>query len=423
MKEIFGRLKSSQLAQNTLWMVIGNGVRIAFQAGYFILIARSLGAGGYGAFIGASALVAILTPFSGLGSGNLLVKNVARSVDSFGRSWGNALFLILLTGTCLLILILSVSRFVLPDSIPLGLVITIGVAELFFARFLDICGQAYQGIQRLDRTALLQTVPVVSRCIAVVGFSLVVRTPTPQSWGCWYLASTVVAAVVGLAFVHRELGSPRFDLAGIKSEMGEGFYFSISLSAQGIYNDIDKTMLARLSSLSATGIYGAAYRIIDVSFTPVRSLLFAAYARFFQHGQDGIKGSLGFARKLLPVAIGYGVVGGLILFMAAPLLPYILGPEYRETVGALRWLALLPLLKAVHYFAADTLTGAGFQKARSLVQVVVAVFNVGINFWLITNYSWRGAAWASLASDGILAFCLWIMVWRLCRTTEAVVHE
>jgi O-antigen/teichoic acid export membrane protein len=70
-------------------------------------------------------------------------------------------------------------------------------------------------------------------------------------------------------------------------------------------------------------------------------------------------------------------------------------------------LALLPLLKTFHYFAADSLTGAGHQGLRTLVQVLVALFNVAVNLWLIPVYSWRGAAWSSLASDGLLAASLW----------------
>ena len=64
----------------------------------------------------------------------------------------------------------------------------------------------------------------------------------------------------------------------------------------------------------------------------------------------------------------------------------------------------------MHYFAADTLTGAGFQGLRSAVQVMVAVFNVLINLWLIPLYSWKGAAWSSLASDGLLMASLWFLV-------------
>ena len=77
-------------------------------------------------------------------------------------------------------------------------------------------------------------------------------------------------------------------LEAIVSELREGFYFSAGLSAQTIYNDIDKTMLARLGTLDATGIYGAAYRLIDVSFVPLSSLLAATYPIFFQKGTDGI---------------------------------------------------------------------------------------------------------------------------------------
>jgi len=76
----------------------------------------------------------------------------------------------------------------------------------------------------------------------------------------------------------------------------------------------------------------------------------------------------------------------------------------------LRWLAPLPLLKTCHYFAADVLTGAGHQALRVSIQVIVAAFNVLINLWLIPRYSWRGAAWSSLASDGLLAVALWSCV-------------
>ncbi len=64
----------------------------------------------------------------------------------------------------------------------------------------------------------------------------------------------------------------------------------------------------------------------------------------------------------------------------------------------------------MHYFAADTHTRAGFQGLRSAVQIIVAVFNVLINFWLIPLYSWKGAAWSSLASDGLLMVSLWLIV-------------
>ena len=64
----------------------------------------------------------------------------------------------------------------------------------------------------------------------------------------------------------------------------------------------------------------------------------------------------------------------------------------------------------MHYFLADSLTGAGYQRMRMIVQISVAIFNVGLNLWLIPAYSWRGAAWSSLASDGALVLAMYAAV-------------
>jgi O-antigen/teichoic acid export membrane protein len=125
----------------------------------------------------------------------------------------------------------------------------------------------------------------------------------------------------------------------------------------------------------------------------------------FRAGQDGMSGSLRYIRRMLLKAIAYSAVMLICLIIFAPIVPRILGREYTRTAEALRWLAVLPPLKSVHAFLADALTGAGYQRLRTGIQVVVAIVNVGINLWIIPAYSWRGAAWSSVACDGLLA-CL-----------------
>src|SRR5271170_1766413 len=117
--------RESTLARNSVWMFLGYGVRIIVQAGYFVLIARALGVHEYGAFVGATALINIVTPFGGVGSGNLLVKNVARDKSLFAVYWGNALLLIAVSGLVLLGGIVLVAHWVLPATIPLLLIVLI----------------------------------------------------------------------------------------------------------------------------------------------------------------------------------------------------------------------------------------------------------------------------------------------------------
>jgi hypothetical protein len=41
-----------------------------------------------------------------------------------------------------------------------------------------------------------------------------------------------------------------------------------------------------------------------------------------------------------------------------------------------------------------------------------------VNFWLIPAYSWRGAAWSSIASDGLLACGIGLAAFVLFRRSQ-----
>jgi O-antigen/teichoic acid export membrane protein len=402
--------KEDSLFKSTLWLLLSNGSRLVLQAAYFIIIARVLGPDQYGAFVGATSFVAILAPFSSLGSGNLLVKAVSRNKSLFNEYWGNALFRIFTSGFSFGMICLLVYPLFLPREISGTLVIMAIFADLICLRLLEVSGQAFQSVLWLKKTAQLNIMPHVSRLIAAIVLLKFFPKPDVVQWTSLYVLGTTITTLIAVSWVSRSLGKPKLALWRIKPEFKEGLYFSIGLSSQTIYNDIDKAMLTRLATLADAGVYAAAYRLIDVAFVPVRSLLGASYTRFFRHGAGGIGGALQFAKRLIPLAGGYGIVAGLGLYLGAPVVQIVFGSDYAGTVDALRWLALIPLLKSMHYFAADTLTGAGFQSLRSAMQISVAVLNVSLNLWLIPLYSWQGAAIASLASDGLLMVGLWSIV-------------
>jgi O-antigen/teichoic acid export membrane protein len=242
-------------------------------------------------------------------------------------------------------------------------------------------------------------------------------------WSLTYLAAAIIASVIALGVALTQLGTPRLRVTQIKGQMWEGFYFATSLAAQTVYNDIDKTMLARLSTLEAVGIYGASYRIVNLAFVPVTALLSAAYPHFFRHGKAGLPASLQYGRHLLRQTLPYSVGAAVVLIITAPGLPRILGAQYAHVTEALRWLALLPVLKTLHYSIANSLTGAGYQRHRTLCQAGVAVFNILVNWWIIPAYGWRGAAWSSLASDSLLVLLLWITASRLSRNSPTAYRE
>jgi len=419
-----GAISTASLRKNTAYMLLAQAVRLVVQAFYFFLMARGLGPRQYGAFVAVVAAVAIAYPFVGNGSANLMVKNVARDQRLLPESLGSALLMTLASGLLLSVLVVPACLVALRAVIPLSVILLVVASDLVVYRFVDVACLAFQSVEKLGWTANLNVFASLTRLAGITAVLLVAR-PTVIAWCVAYLAASAVCALVAIYCVLTRLARPAFSgLGRIRGELGEGFWFSTSLSAQTIYNDVDKTMLAHLATLDAAGIYAAAYRLIDIAFLPIRALLAAAYPSFFRHGGGGIAGSLRFTRRLMPKPVLYSAAVAVGMTLAAPLVPHILGAEYACTSQALRWLSLLPLLKTLHYFAADALTGAGHQALRTLMQVVVAGFNVLVNLWLIPAYSWRGAAWSSLASDGLLAMALWscalLLRTRLAHATRAI---
>lgn len=392
------RLAKSVLFRNSLWFLGGSGVRLVLQAVYFLLIARALGVEQYGAFVGAVSLAALVAPFSSLGTGFILIKNVARDRANFARYWGAATILTILSGAILVCLVLLVSLGIWSNSLPLRVLLLVGISDIIFVRILELSAQAFTAVEVLRKNSELYIVLSITRTLAAAA-ALLMHSPTAVGWAALYAFSAFVAMLYSLFTVVRSFGLPDLQLRLSPSEFKEGTYFAVSQASQTIYNDIDKTMLVRFSGLGATGIYGAAYRIVDVSFAPVGALVYAAFPRFFRHGENGISGSARFARRLIPYAAGYGTFAALCLYITSPLLPMFLGKGFAPAALSLKWLSPLVLIKSIHYFLADSLTGAGFQGTRTCVQLGVVVINVLLNLWLIPAYSWRGAAWASIASD------------------------
>ena len=115
---------------------------------------------------------------------------------------------------------------------------------------------------------------------------------------------------------------------------------------------------------------------------------------------------------------GYSALVGVGLFVAAPILPYILGTSFASAVNALRWLCLLPLVQTVHLLYGDAL-GNRPAGREGLLQLGTAGVNVGLNLWLIPRYSYRGAAVASIVAEGLLGIGV-VVLFRIIMAAEGV---
>ncbi|MCZ4495788.1 MAG: polysaccharide biosynthesis protein, partial [Thermoleophilia bacterium] len=325
-------------------MLLSQAGLTVVQAIYFVLMARSLGVSEYGLFIAVAALGAILAPFALFGTATLAVRTAARERDALPAAWGNGLLVTSTFGGALMLLMAVFGQLVLPGRATLSLILSIGIAELVFANMHHIHAQMFLAVKNGRRAAQLPVMLVCARMLLALAYFATGQPASATTWGLLYLIASAAACALGFGLAVRAFGWPRIELDRLRGELATGFSYAIGLSSTTVYADIDKTMLARMTTTAAAGAYAAAYRIVGIVMAPIFSLLYSSFANFFQHGVGGMRATVTYALRLLPVTIGYGVFAGVVLFIAAPIVPTIFGDGFAESVTTIQWLAVLPLL-------------------------------------------------------------------------------
>src|SRR5580692_524212 len=109
--------KEGSLARNASWMFLGQGMSFVVQAAYFILLARLLGSQQYGIFVGAFALVSIVSQYR----------------SKFGEYWGNVILTTFSVGFLVIILLKVFSKWIVGPS-SASVVVLVALGECTCAR-------------------------------------------------------------------------------------------------------------------------------------------------------------------------------------------------------------------------------------------------------------------------------------------------
>ena len=135
----------SRLARNAGWMFLGQGISFAVQACYFVLLARLLGADQYGIFVGAAAAVSLLSQYSTLGSGLVLVRQVSRDHKEFPQYWGNVLITTLGAGLFVILALARLAHWMVGPA-SASVIVLVAVGECTCARLAEAGGSSLPGL-------------------------------------------------------------------------------------------------------------------------------------------------------------------------------------------------------------------------------------------------------------------------------------
>jgi O-antigen/teichoic acid export membrane protein len=391
-----------RLARNTLLASFWQAVRVACQAAWIIVIAHSLGASGLGALSGTLGLAVTLGGLSGLGGAMLLLKNVARQPESFGRYWRQSLVLSACSSSLLVVIFLILS----PVQYGWVLLLAIACAELTCAPFIVLCSHAFQAHERMGWHSALPAINAVTRLMAATAFWLFSAEHGIGGYALLHALGSLLGAGLAYFSVVLLLKPQSHPFAWSIGEAREGLAFSALWVTGNATTELDKTAALYVGGGEVAGIYAAAYRFANVMALPIVSLIGAIQPRLFRN--DSGQGRL--LWYSLVAILGWSVVGGLTLQWLAQFIPMLLGEQFVQAAQLARWLALWMPLYALRILGASVLTSQGRLALRISIECTGLAAMVALAAWAIPQWGEIGAVAMALGTEALLAILAWAAV-------------
>lgn len=381
------------------WML----VRATALALTVLLLARLLGAHGYGQFVVLLAVASFVSPLVGLGLCHIVLRNGAKDRDNLDLYLGIAARWwrwTLLPGMALVILL---ATWLVPDGVPWRAALAAVCVEVTASSLVELCSRHRQAGQRIAAFGAITAGLPLFRLFALGVLFL------------WWPAAGVqsvlwVHAASGLAYVALLLptlhGLPYGREGKEPMVASSGLAFTVSVVAARLQGEFNKPVLAH-SAFAMAGTYSAAQRFVDLACMPLIAMQESLWPRLYAHENP--------MRALVRAGcclVGLALACAGFLWMVGPLLPWLLGTDYASAARTLQWLALLPVLQTLRSLLSFHWIHHGRMRIIGLAYVIGAVIGVLAVAGLVPDLGIVGAVLAAYVSELAMIF---VLVTRILR--------
>lgn len=402
-------------ARDSGWSGLGQLSALVAGMANLLLLARLVGPEEYGLIAASWALVLTSGSVALLGADRLLQRDASPGAcaepQDVRRAVGAALSTTLLGSTVALVLLLLLQPVLVPQ-VPGALLLALGIADIAALGVSTCIASLFFAVGDARAAGIATAAVGLGKLLAVLVFAAG-GSRDVLVWATGYALLSVLMALVLVGWMLTRFGRPVLRAGGLRRRLREGLPYSGNSAALVLLSDVDKALLVRSGFSADAGHYSVAYRLATIASLPVLSVLSVTFPRFFSRGREGgLPATAAYACRLAPPLIGYAVLAGLALAVAAPLVPVLVGEAFRPSVDLLVLLAPLPLLKVLQSLASDALTGAGLQAVRTRCVVISAAVNLGLNLLLIPLYGVAAAVATTLVAETLYVVLVVLAVRR-----------
>jgi O-antigen/teichoic acid export membrane protein len=215
------------------------------------------------------------------------------------------------------------------------------------------------------------------------------------------LAAALLLPLWGRVRLRRHWTGPiEVRLRGIGAALRRTGPFAASSAMFTVLTYLDSVMVNAMRGNVATGLYGAAYRVL-LAFTLIPAVYTDATARSISHlaRADRPRMEILFRRAvahLLILAIPIAVAG---VILAGPILTFLYGPSFSGAATALALLMPSVLASFPGWLGVSVAYALGLERRLVLLTGAVVLANALANLALIPAWGIRGAAASTLGGD------------------------
>ncbi len=390
-----------QIFHNTGILAISGLVVRGMGMGMMVVLARSLGAEGFGTYQRAESFVALFSILASLGLDMILTREVARASARTPEYLAGVMILKLLLGPLCLALVLGFAAVRGYQGDFLWAIWCYG-----FVLLLTTIAQTFDAVfQGLDEMGYIALANIVNQlAFVILGGTCILLGKNLR----WILTTLVFAAVVRLAVSARLMA--RLRLGWVTPKPAALFYLllqsvpiAFATSFVIVYQQLDAVLLGELKGNAEVGWYKASAKFL-LFFTVLReSFLVAIYPVFASvaHGdRERMGGLVTRAARYQLIVANYFIICFIILPRVAPKL---LGAEFENTATVLPIMALMLVPQTISITLGRVLVASGNQKRVMVATGLAMVVNVALNLALIPRFGYMGAAAAGMASEVAVA--------------------
>lgn len=400
------KLIGDGLAISTFKVLLLNTARLIVQLAWVIVLARTLGAHGYGEFSGVAGLALSISGLVGAGLGLRMYQDVAREPSALGVRWAQASRTLWWTAIALWMLFVALGTTWF-SHVAIVVIALIAAAELVATPMAMHVAFAYSAKARMGDAAAVPVLMSLARLLAALALMGLTSEPDMRAYAFMHMTTTLLCAWLLWIRCWLVLRPDRSEAVLEPGALREGATLSAVWTTGLALTSLDKALALRLGTADLAGHYAAASRFATLLMLPMDALMTAVLPRLFRAGRDQGR-SLRSLSWLPLAALAYGMAAGLVLWSCVELVPSLLGRDFDLAVPALEILALYVPAYSMRVLAANILLGFGWRAWRLACEFVALVCLALLMALLIPASGLQGAAWAAVITESLLAAILWV---------------